>query len=62
MFGAMAPADRWTALDRFYRLPTPIIARFYGSRMTVLDRLRLLLGRPPAGVSWRRLIGRAEAA
>ena len=62
MFGAMPPADRWTALDRFYRLPAPIIARFYGSRTTVLDRLRLLLGRPPAGVSWRRLIGRAEAA
>ena len=62
MFGAMPPADRWTALDRFYRLPAPIIARFYGSRTTAFDRLRLLLGRPPAGVSWRRLIGLAEAA
>lgn len=62
MFGAMPPADRWTALARFYRLPAPIITRFYGSRSTAFDRLRLLLGRPPAGVSWRRLIGRAEAA
>ena len=62
MFGAMPPADRWTALDRFYRLPEPIIARFYGSRTTAFDRLRLLVGRPPAGVSWRRLIGLAEAA
>jgi lycopene beta-cyclase len=62
MFGAMSPAERWTALDRFYRLPAPIIARFYGSRTTAFDRLRLLLGRPPAGVSWRRLMGVAEAA
>ncbi len=62
MFGAMTPADRWTALDRFYRMPAPIIARFYGSRTTAFDRLRLLLGRPPAGVSWRRLIGLQEAA
>ena len=62
MFGAMPPADRWTALDRFYRLPAPLITRFYGSRTTIFDRLRLLMGRPPAGVSWRRLIGLAEAA
>ena len=62
MFRAMPPADRWTALDRFYRLPEPIIARFYGSRTTAFDRLRLLLGRPPAGVSWRRVIGLPEAA
>jgi lycopene beta-cyclase len=62
MFGAMPPADRWTALARFYRLPAPLIGRFYGSRTTAFDRLRLLLGRPPAGVSWRRLIGGAEAA
>ena len=54
MFDAMPPADRWTALDRFYRMPAPTIARFYASRTTAFDRARLLLGRPPAGVSWRR--------
>jgi lycopene beta-cyclase len=62
MFGAMRPAERWTALDRFYRFPEPIIARFYASRTTAFDRARLLLGRPPAGVSWRRLVGLREAA
>ncbi|HVZ88619.1 MAG TPA: lycopene beta-cyclase CrtY [Polyangia bacterium] len=62
MFRAIAPAERWTALERFYRLPEPAIARFYAARSTPPDRLRLLLGRPPAGFSWRRLIGLAEAA
>ena len=62
LFRAMRPAERWTALDRFYRLPEATIARFYGSRSTTMDRMRLLLGRPPAGVSWRRLLGLAEAA
>jgi len=62
LFRAMRPTERWTALDRFYRMPDAIIARFYGSRSTALDRMRLLLGRPPAGVSWRRLLGFAEAA
>jgi lycopene beta-cyclase len=62
LFGALPPARRWTALDRFYRLPEATIARFYGSRATVVDRARLLLGRPPAGISWRRLAGFAEAA
>jgi lycopene beta-cyclase len=61
LFGALPPARRWTALDRFYRLPEATIARFYASRSTALDRARLLLGRPPAGISWRRLAGFAEA-
>ncbi|HZL19794.1 MAG TPA: lycopene beta-cyclase CrtY [Polyangia bacterium] len=55
MFDAMPPAARWTALDRFYRLPEPTIARFYASRSTLLDRARILLGRPPAGLSWKHL-------
>jgi lycopene beta-cyclase len=62
LFRAMRPAERWTALERFYRLPEATIARFYASRSSALDRARFLLGRPPAGVSWRRLFGLAEAA
>jgi lycopene beta-cyclase len=56
MFDAMPPATRWTALDRFYRLPEPAIARFYASRSTWWDRARILIGRPPAGISWRHLL------
>ena len=62
MFEAMPPSTRWTALERFYRLPTDTIARFYASRTTALDRARLLLGRPPAGLSWRRLLAGAREA
>jgi lycopene beta-cyclase len=57
MFEAMPPAARWTALDRFYRLPEPTIARFYASASTWRDRARILVGRPPAGLSWRHLLG-----
>ena len=57
MFEAMPPASRWTALDRFYRLPEATIARFYASASTWADRARILVGRPPAGLSWRHLIG-----
>jgi lycopene beta-cyclase len=56
MFRAMPAAERWRALARFYRLPEGTIARFYASRNTTWDRARVLLGRPPAGVSWRGLV------
>ncbi|MES1157675.1 MAG: lycopene beta-cyclase CrtY [Haliangium ochraceum] len=56
MFDAMPPEARWTALERFYRLPEDTIARFYASRNTMWDRVRLFAGRPPRGVSWRRLL------
>ncbi len=57
MFEAMPPASRWTALDRFYRLPAATIARFYASASTWGDRARILVGRPPGGLSWRHLLG-----
>ncbi|HXI58924.1 MAG TPA: lycopene cyclase family protein, partial [Polyangia bacterium] len=56
MFQAMPGAQRWTALERFYRLPQPTIARFYASRSTWWDRARMLLGRPPGGFSWKSLV------
>jgi lycopene beta-cyclase len=62
LFGAMSAETRWTALDRFYRLPDATIARFYAARTTAFDRARVLLGRPPAGLSWRRLIAGAREA
>jgi lycopene beta-cyclase len=55
LFQAMPPAARWHALDRFYRLPDATIARFYASRNTLWDRLRVLAGRPPRGVSLTRM-------
>jgi lycopene beta-cyclase len=62
LFRALPAAQRWTALERFYRLPDETIARFYASRSTALDRARVLVGRPPAGLSWRRLLSAAREA
>ncbi len=53
LFRAVAPADRWQVLSRFYRLPPASIARFYALASTTADRARILLGRPPRGVSLR---------
>jgi lycopene beta-cyclase len=62
LFRALPAPMRWTALERFYRLPEETIGRFYASRSTALDRARVLVGRPPAGFSWRRLLGAAREA
>lgn len=56
MFEAMPAPLRWTALERFYRMPPATIARFYASRTTWWDRARVFAGRPPRGISWRRLL------
>lgn len=57
MFEALPPASRFRAFERFYRLPDATIARFYACRSTWRDRARVLVGRPPAGISWSRLLG-----
>ena len=51
LFRWFAPADRYRVLERFYRLPEDRIRRFYALQMTALDRARILLGRPPRGMS-----------
>ena len=56
LFHAADPPRRYRVLEHFYRLPAPVIARFYAARMTTLDKLRILSGRPPVP------IGRAIAA
>lgn len=47
LFLAADPAVRWRVLARFYRLPAPLIARFYAGRLTLFDKLRLIAGKPP---------------
>lgn len=53
LFTGLAPENRWTVFERFYRLPESVIARFYACALTPLDRARLLVGRPPRGFSVR---------
>jgi lycopene beta-cyclase len=63
LFSAFAPEERWGAIERFYRLPSPTVRRFYALSLTRSDRLRLLCGRPPRGFSLPRVLssGRARA-
>lgn len=61
LFNGFAPGDMWNVFDRFYRLPEPLIHRFYGLRSTALDRARILVGRPPRGVSIRAVLSAAMA-
>ncbi len=46
-----SPEQRWNAFSRFYGFDDRLIARFYALKMTHTDRLRLLCGRPPRGLS-----------
>jgi lycopene beta-cyclase len=52
LFRAADPPERYRVLQRFYRLPARLIARFYAGKSTVLDRARILAGRPPVSI-WR---------
>lgn len=51
LFRAAEPAERYRVLERFYRLPDGLVARFYAARSTTLDKARVLAGRPPVKVS-----------
>ena len=56
LFRAAEPAKSYRVLEHFYRLPPVIVAHFYAARLTMLDKARILSGRPPVP------IGRAIAA
>jgi lycopene beta-cyclase len=52
LFQAAAPDERWRVFARFYRLPEPLIDRFYAGRSTTRDKLRVVTGKPPVPF-WR---------
>jgi lycopene beta-cyclase len=56
LFRAAEPEERYRILERFYRLDPGLIGRFYAGRSTLMDKGRLLAGKPPVPV------GRAVAA
>lgn len=51
LFRWFAPTQRVDIFRRFYRLPDDLIARFYALRMLRRDQFRILVGRPPRGMS-----------
>ena len=50
LFHAAVPEDRHQIFAHFYRLPPQVIQRFYAGRITAMDRLRILSGKPPVPV------------
>lgn len=60
LFQAAAPAQRFRIFQRFYRLDEELIERFYATRLTAADKLRVLSGRPPVpvGAAIAALIGK----
>src|SRR5690606_21852634 len=50
LFLAAAPNQRHMVLQRFYRLPEPLIERFYAGRTTPADMARILVGKPPVPI------------
>ena len=55
MFRACVPARHYKILQHFYRLPQPLVERFYAGDATLGDKARILTGKPPVP------IGRAMA-
>ena len=58
LFQWFPPERRWHVFRRFYGLPVETIERFYALRLRTLDQGRLLLGRPPRGMSVRYRISK----
>jgi lycopene beta-cyclase len=50
LFRAAEPAQRYKILERFYRLDANLIARFYAGQSTMLDKMRVLSGKPPVPI------------
>ncbi len=50
MFRGAGTKDRYKILERFYRLDSGLIERFYAGRSTWADKLRIVSGKPPIPV------------
>jgi len=50
LFRAAQPSERYKVLERFYKLPQPLIERFYAGVSPMSDKARILVGKPPVPV------------
>jgi lycopene beta-cyclase len=50
LFRAAEPTKRYKVLERFYRLSPGLIRRFYAGQSTLLDKARILSGKPPVPI------------
>jgi len=60
LFRAAEPDQRYRILERFYRLDPALIGRFYAARSSMMDKARILSGRPPVPVG--RALGAIRGA
>jgi lycopene beta-cyclase len=51
LFRAAEPEERYRILERFYRLNPALIGRFYAASSTMMDKARILTGKPPVPIS-----------
>nr|WP_295234811.1 lycopene beta-cyclase CrtY [uncultured Brevundimonas sp.] len=63
LFRAARPDERYKVLERFYRLPQPLVERFYAAGSTLADKARILSGKPPVpiGAALTCLVERGRA-
>ena len=47
LFNAAEPGERYRVLQRFYRLDAGLVRRFYAGQSTVLEKVRIMVGKPP---------------
>ena len=47
LFRAARPEERVKVFAHFYRLNEALVSRFYAGRLTALDKVRILTGKPP---------------
>ncbi|MEM7053362.1 MAG: lycopene beta-cyclase CrtY [Pseudomonadota bacterium] len=50
LFRCGAPEKRYTVMERFYKLSNSLIENFYASRLTPMNKARLLVGKPPVPI------------
>ena len=50
LYRAAQPDQRYKVLARFYKLPQPLIERFYAGVSPLKDRARILMGKPPVPI------------
>lgn len=51
LFRAAEPGRRYGVLERFYRLSQGLVERFYAGRITLADKARILIGKPPVPIA-----------
>lgn len=64
LLGAAPQGERWRVMQRFYRLPEGLVERFYAGGSTMMDKARIVAGKPPVplGAALRAIAGKARLA